>query len=380
MGKYIERMQQMDSVSEQQEGLVRTMEDEMPAMNDESLEKGGGDQQKAFSSSSASKASTSSGAAASSSQPRYQTANREGIATAVLQTGELGSQALRDAQAGQDIVDDEVEEERRARQDERQRLGDDGDIVAETRFGATSLEGFADVDFREQFDDDEGVDADLMVAESQALGHEVAREDELAVGRRVVSGGASGWEDEENDAILGGEGEEMTDEAADAAERARAFGASSSSRYQGKSQVEMSALGAVASSSSSSSSSSAAGGSGGDSAQAGSRKRGAPDSDGTAGDAPSAKRARSEAGAPAAGEGGSQPAASTAGILRTAILDLLERSGGRVSKRNLTRLLRRLQRKHGDSIKIPFPRVLSTLAKREASGTDVFYVQIKKRA
>ena len=92
------------------------------------------------------------------------------------------------------------------------------------------------------------MDADLAAAEFQALGHEIAREDELVMS--AASGGGGEGDAGEGTARLGGE-EELTDEAADAALRARTLGhGSSSSRYGGNkgAGAPVSALGVVAAS------------------------------------------------------------------------------------------------------------------------------------
>jgi len=64
--------------------------------------------------------------------------------------------------------------------------------------------------------------------------------------------------------------------------------------------------------------------------------------------------------------------------VRASILDLLERSGGRASKKTMTRLQKQLGKKHGARVKDMFGTLVGRIAKREVVGSDVYYVQLQQ--
>jgi len=113
----------------------------------------------------------------------------------------------------------------------------DQELSGVGRFGATLLEGAADVDMGELFDDDEAFDMDIAAQDYGELSAELARERNIDDDEDV---------EEQASSALAGANELMSDEAANAAVRNRTTSRAVSSRYGAKSNVKMSALGAVA--------------------------------------------------------------------------------------------------------------------------------------
>jgi len=142
-------MQAMDSVSEAHPLMTEASSDAVP-MNDDGLNEaddavGGRRGVRSGGGGTAKGSSAVAGAAAG----RPLTAAGDGIATAALNRGKLGGQALKEAQAGRDLEDEEAADERRERMEARLGAGNEEELSGTGRFGATSFGGVVDLDLAE---------------------------------------------------------------------------------------------------------------------------------------------------------------------------------------------------------------------------------------